>query len=69
MEWVGATSVHYNALEIDSFRPYGANYFSCEVYYDITNRTPFGVREFEGRFEILFVLSGGRWLAVNMVAL
>jgi len=67
MEWVGGNSVTYNGLEIDNFRPYGDKHFSCEVNYSITNRTRYGTRELEGRFEVLFELSGGKWLAVNMV--
>lgn len=69
MEWVGATSVAYNSLEIDNFMPYGDSYFSCEVSYDVTNRTHGGIRELVGRFEILFFLSGNRWLAINLVSL
>ena len=69
MQWVGGTTVIFNSIEMDYFRPYGDTYFSCEVSYSITNRTRAGARELEGRFEVLFVLSGNRWLAVSMVAL
>ena len=69
MEWVGATSAVYNSLEIDNFMPYGDSYFSCEVSYDVTNRTHGGIRELVGRFEVLFFLSGGRWLAINVVSI
>jgi len=69
MEWVGGITVIYNELTIDSFRPYGDNFFSCEASYNITNRTSYGNRELIGCFEILFHLSGERWLAVNMVAI
>ena len=68
MEWVGGTTVVYNSLTIDNFRPYGDSYFSCEVRYDITNRINRGNRELLGSFEVLFKESGGRWLAVNMMA-
>ena len=67
--WVSGTTVEYNSLEIDNFRPYGDNYFSCQARYNITNRTYYEAREVEGDYEILFVLSGGKWLAVKMVAL
>jgi len=66
MDWVGGNSVTYNMLEIDNFRAYGENYFSCEVDYRITARHNYGSRVEEGSFEILFVHSG-KWVAVNMV--
>jgi len=69
MVWVGGITVIYNELKIDNFRPYGNGFFSCEVFYNITNRTSYGNRELEGCFEVLFQLSGGRWLAINMVAI
>jgi len=67
MDWVGGTSVSFNSLEIDNFRPFGDNYFSCEVNYSITSSYTSGRRVAEGSFEVLFVLSGGRWVAVNML--
>ena len=69
MRWVSGATIQYNSLEIDNFRQYGDSYFSCEVRYNITNRTNFEVREVEGNFEVLFVLSGGRWLAAKMVVI
>jgi len=69
MTWVGATTVTYNSLEIEKFREYGDSYFSCEVSYNIANRTPYGVRDMISSFELLFVYSGGRWLAVHMAAI
>ena len=69
LEFVSGATVVYNSLEIDNFRPYGDEYFSCEIYYDISNRTRYTTREVEARFEVLFVLSGGRWLAVKMDAM
>ena len=69
MEWVASVAVAYNTLAIDDFRPYGDNFFSCEVSYDITNRTHAGERELAGCFEILFESSNGKWLAVNMMAI
>ena len=69
MIWVGATTVTYNSLEIEKFRAYGDSYFSCEVSYNIANRTPYGVRDMISSFELLFVYSGDRWLAIHMAAL
>lgn len=68
MDWVGGTSVSFNWLEIDNFRPYGEDYFSCEVRYNITGRYTYGSRETEGSFELLYILSGGRWVALNMLS-
>ena len=67
--WVSGATVEYHSLEIDNFRPYGDRYFTCEVRYKITNRTYYEAREVEGNYEILFVLSGDRWLAAKMVNL
>ena len=67
--WVSNTIVDYHALSIDNFRQYGEQYFSCEVRYSITQRTYYETREVEGNYEILFVLSGGRWLAAKMLAI
>ena len=69
MIWVSGTTVEYNSLEIDNFTQYGDSYFSCEVRYNITNRTYYEAREVEGNYEVLFVLSGDKWLAVKMAAL
>ncbi|MCL2125224.1 MAG: hypothetical protein FWH33_04455 [Oscillospiraceae bacterium] len=69
MIWVSGTSVEYNSLDIVNFRQYGDEYFSCEVHYNITNKTYYEAREVEGDYEVLFVLSGGKWLVVKMDAL
>jgi len=69
MDWVGGSSVSYKSLEINNFRPYGDNYFSCEANYSITGYYNYGRREMEGSFEILFVSSGRKWVAVNMLTL
>jgi len=69
MIWVSGTTVRYNELRTSNFLPYGDSHFSCEVYYNITHNTRYEARELEGHFEVLFVLSGGRWLAAKMVAM
>jgi len=66
MIWIHNATVEYNSLEIDCFRPYGDGYFSCEVRYNVTNRTNYEAREVEGNYEILFVLSEGKWLVAKM---
>ena len=66
MIWIHNATVEFNSLEIDCFRPYGDEYFSCEVRYNVTNRTNYEAREVEGNYEVLFVLSGGKWLAAKM---
>ena len=67
MRWISGTSVQYNSLEIDNFRAYGENIFSCEIRYNITTSTRYETNDVEGDFEVLFVQSGGRWLAADMV--
>ena len=69
MRWVSNASVHYNSLEIANFRPYGEDYFTCEIRYNITTRTYYETHDVEGNYEVLFARSGGRWLAANMAAL
>jgi len=69
MRWISGASLQYNSLQIDNFRPYGEGFFTCEIRYNITTRTQYEVREVEGNFEVLFVLSGGRWLAAKMIAI
>ena len=69
MEWFGGAPLEYRLLEIDNFRSYGEEFFTCEVRYNITQRTNFEMREIDGHFEILFILSGGNWLAAKILAI
>lgn len=66
-DWSDVSSVRYNELSIDNFMPYGEKYFTCEIRYSLTNQTPDESREVTGSFEVLFVLTDSKWLAVNMV--
>jgi hypothetical protein len=67
MSWVNNTTVTYDSLDIDCFRQFGDEYFTCEVRYSITQKTYYETREIEGNYELLFVLSDGKWLAVKMI--
>jgi len=69
MQYTSNVTIEYNSLEIDNFRAYGETYFTCEISYNITHRTRYQQSEVEGNFEVLFVLSGGRWLAAKMVVI
>ena len=69
MQFTSNVVIHYNYLEIDKFRAFGDDYFTCEIRYNITHRTRYMQSEVEGNFEALFVLNAGRWLAVKMVAI
>ena len=69
MQWTSGVTLQYNSLEIDNFRSHGDEFFTCEIRYNITHRTRAEVSEVEGNFEVLFVLSDGRWLAAKMIVI
>jgi len=60
-------SVTQNSLDIDNFIAYGDNYFSCDVTYSVTVRNAVTTFELEQRYQILYQLSGDRWLVLHMV--
>ena len=61
--------VIFHELEADNFRQYGDNYFTCEVYCNLTQRGHVETVDLEMRHEILFVNSDGRWLVANIIAI
>ena len=67
--YVSGTTVEYDSLEIDNFRQYGDDYFTCEVRYSLTHRTHYEARKVDASYELLFVKSGGRWLAAKMISI
>ena len=69
LSWLRNSRIRYNSLEIDNFRPFGDDHFTCEVRYNINHRTEYQTRDVDGHFEILFVRSGGNWLAAKMIAI
>jgi len=67
--WTQISQVTYHEIEADNFRQYGENYFTCEVSYSLTQRGAVETVDIDMRYEVLFVLSGGRWLVVNVLAI
>jgi len=67
--WAGASQVTYHELEVDHFRQYGDNYFTCEVYYNLTHRGAYDTVDMEMRYEVLFILSDERWLVINTISI
>ncbi|MDR2599635.1 MAG: hypothetical protein LBC73_05110 [Oscillospiraceae bacterium] len=64
--WFNFSTTRVNVLEINNFKPYGDEFFTCEIYYEATNTTQVEVREVVIRYEVLFKLIGGNWLVTDM---
>ena len=56
-----------HSMEADNFKQFGDKYFTCEISYSVTQVGAAGTNDFNEHYEVLFVLSGGRWLVVNML--
>lgn len=65
--WTGGSSLTYNSLDIDNFMPYGNDYFTCEIRYNLTHKTLYEERENAGSFEVIFVRQENEWLAARMI--
>ena len=66
MIWVNGATVEYNSLDIRNFTAFGDDCFTCEVEFDITNKTHYETRQTKGNYELTFVLSSGKWVAARM---
>jgi len=67
--WPRTSQVTFHELTADNFKQYGDNYFTCEVYYNLTQRGHVDTVDVEMRHEVLFIRSNGRWLVANVLAL
>ena len=67
--WTQVSQLTFHEIEATNFRQYGDDYFTCEVNYSLTQRGAASTVDLEMSYEILFVRSNGRWLAVNVIAL
>ena len=69
IRWISGVTLRYDSLDINNFRQYGDELFTCEVRYRINHQTSYETNDIEGNFIVLFVLSDGRWLAAKMIAI
>ena len=61
--------VTFHELEAYNFRQHGDNYFTCVIYYNVTQRGHLETIDIEMRYEVLYTLSNGRWLVANIIAI
>ena len=62
-------SVTRNSLDIDNFIAYNDDYFSCEVMYSVTVRNAVTTFDLEQHYQILYQLTGDRWLVLHMIGI
>ena len=72
MIWASATEVNYKELSFDNYHPVSEDCFTCTIRYkaDFTAQqwNEQVSYEMEDGYKMVFIRSGGRWLAATMYA-